>query len=100
MNRMGSKKILTLVDEETNINEYELLSAFAIDKFNSKYIIYTKNEHDENNNTIIYAGKIKMINNKEFLTNIDSDVEWTEIKRVMREMAKYSDDLESSELDD
>ena len=100
MNKMGSKKTLTLVDENTNISEYELLCAFESDKFNSKYIIYTKNEHDDNNNTIIYAGKIKMISNKEFLVNIDSDIEWAEVKRVMREMANYSDNLESSELND
>ena len=61
----------------------------------SQYIIYTKNEKDFSGNTIIYSGKVKVLDGKQFLENIDEGVEWEKLKSIMKAMAKYSLDGES-----
>ncbi len=87
---MGSEKLITLVNGIEDISEVELLCAFEIDEYDSKYMIYTKNEKDEEGHTIIYAGKIMDEDTKQYLINIDKDDEWNKIKVIMKEMAKYN----------
>lgn len=87
---MGNEKFITLVNGIEDISEVELLCAFEIEKFNSKYMIYTKNEKDNDGHTIIYAGKIISQNEKQYLMNIDDLEEWDQVKEIMKEMAKYS----------
>lgn len=85
---MGNKTI-TLVDGYKEI-EVELICAFKVQDLNEKYIIYTKNEKDRDNNTIIYAGKIMNKNNNQFLENISEGKEWNRLKNIMKTMSKYS----------
>ena len=85
-----SEKFITLVNGIEDICEVELLCAFEIEEFNSKYIIYTKDENDGLGHTIIYAGKIFEDNGKQYLVNIVDELEWTRIKEVMKEMAQYN----------
>lgn len=87
---MGNEKFITLVNGIEDISEVELLCAFEIEKFSSKYMIYTKNEKDNDGHTIIYAGKIISQNEKQYLMNIDDLEEWDQVKEIMKEMAKYS----------
>lgn len=93
---MGNMKLITIVSGMEDIVEVELLCAFESKKFDSKYIIYTKNEKDENKNTIIYAGKIEENGEKQYLMNID-DLEWEHIKEIMKYLAKYADEEVSHE---
>jgi uncharacterized protein YrzB (UPF0473 family) len=87
---MGNNKIITLVDGYREIGEVELICAFKIPEFFGKYIIYTKNEFDKDGNTIIYAGKVITIDNKQFIENINEGSEWERLKEIMKSMAKYS----------
>lgn len=87
---MGNKKIITLVDGYKEIGEVELICAFEVTEFNNKYIIYTKNEKDKDNNNIIYLGKISIKDNKQFIENIDDGNEWELLKNIMKTMSKYS----------
>lgn len=93
---MGNMKLITIVNGMEDIVEVELLCAFESKKFDSKYIIYTKNEKDENKNTIIYAGKIVENGEEQYLMNID-DLEWEHIKEIMKYLAKYADEEVSHE---
>lgn len=86
---MGNKNI-TLVDGYKEVGEVELICAFEIPELLGKYIIYTKNEKDKDGNTIIYAGKIVIKNNNQFLENISEGQEWTKLKDIMRTMSKHS----------
>lgn len=88
---MGNTKIISLINEAGESIDVELLCAFELEGYNGSYIIYTKNEKDENNNTIIYSGKIEKDGQKQFLTNIQHEDEWAKIKNVMREMTKFSE---------
>lgn len=89
---MGNGKLITLVNGREDFSEVELLCAFELEQFNSKYIIYTRNEKDKDGHTIIYSGKLILESDKQYLVNIEEGEEWEQIKDVMRQMAKYSFD--------
>lgn len=92
---MGNDKLITLKDGYNIVDDVELICAFEMDGFIGKYIIYTKNEKDVGGNTIIYSAKVKQIDGKQFLENIDEGTEWEKLKSVMKAMARYSLDGES-----
>ena len=87
---MGNSKIITLVDGYKEIGEVEVICAFEVPELNGKYIIYTKNEKDKEGNSIIYSGKIVMIDNKQFIENIAEGDEWEKLKAIMKSMSKHS----------
>ena len=87
---MGNKKIITLVDGYKELGEVELICAFKVPDFNSKYIIYSKNEKDKDGHTIIYLGKITTKDNKQFIENVEEELEWSSLKEIMKLMSKYS----------
>lgn len=87
---MGNKKTITLVDGYKEMGEVELICAFEVPELFSKYIIYTKNEHDKDGNTIIYSGKVVTFDNKQFLEDIQEGEEWHKLKNIMRTMARHS----------
>ena len=89
---MGQDKIITLVNGQDESVEVELLCAFEMNDTNEEYIIYTKNELDDDKHAIIYAGKIKKDNGREYLVNIDDDKEWQKVKEVLKEMARFSEE--------
>lgn len=94
---MRGDKLITLIDGKNNLVEVELICAFEISEFNSKYIIYTKNERDREGNTIIYSGKIIVKDDRKYLMAIDDENEWMKIKEIMREMAKYSLEVDNND---
>ena len=94
---MRGDKLITLIDGKNNLVEVELICAFEISEFNSKYIIYTKNERDREDNAIIYSGKITVKDDKKYLTATDDEKEWNRIKEIMREMAKYSLEVDNND---
>lgn len=88
---MDSGKQITLVNNLDQIEEVELVCSFKIPSNNQKYLIYTKNEKDQNGSVIIYIGKLESVDNKQHLIEIKSDSEWEMIKQIIREMIKYTD---------
>ena len=92
---MGNDKLITLKDGYNIVDDVELICAFEMDGFIGKYIIYTKNEKDVGGNTIIYSAKVKQIDGKQFLENIEEGTEWEILKNVMKAMARYSLDGEN-----
>lgn len=87
---MGNNKIITLVDGYKEVGDVELICAFKVPELSSKYIIYTKNEKDNEGNTIIYAGKITQKDNNQLIENINEGYEWDKLKNIMRAMSKHS----------
>lgn len=69
--------------------EVEPMVQFALTKFNKEYIIYTKNEVDENDNVTIYVSEVvKSDNGDTVLKGVETDEEWTAIKEVLKEVAR------------
>ncbi len=87
---MGNSRKVSLIDGYREVGEVELICAFEVEELSGKYIIYTKNEHDRDGNTIIYSGKIRKIENNQYIENIESGHEWEKLKSIMKLMAKYS----------
>ncbi len=87
---MGNEKIITLVDNYQEVGEVELICAFEVPELSGKYIIYTKNEKDSYDNTIIYSGKVITINGNQYLENISEGKEWDKLKNIMKAMARHS----------
>jgi uncharacterized protein YrzB (UPF0473 family) len=82
------KKMITIVDSNGNREDVEVLVAFKMEDNNKEYVIYTKNEKDENGNTTIYASALEEVNGKKQLTGINTDEEWQKIKEIIKELAK------------
>lgn len=82
------KKIITIVNENGIKEEVEVLIAFKMEANNKEYVIYTKNEKDENGNTTIYASALEQVDGKKQLTGIKTDEEWQKIKEIIKELAK------------
>ena len=87
---MGNGKMINLIDGYKELGEVEMICAFEVPELNGKYIIYTKNEHDKEGNTIIYCGKIKTVDNKQFIESLSEGKEWNKLKNIMKSMSKHS----------
>ena len=74
------KKILKITDENGNISEYEILSAFIWMKTKKNYIIYTDNTYDVDNNLNIYAS-IYYPNEPNKLDSIETEEEWHQVEK-------------------
>lgn len=86
---MGNEKYIMLINEKDKTNNYEieLLCSFLYE--NNKYIIYSKNEKDFNENNIIYPAKIIEKEGKEFIRELTEE-EYNTIKNIIKIMINYS----------
>ena len=87
---MGSNKIITLMNENKEVDNVEVVCAFEVPELFGKYIIYTKNEKDKGGNTIIYSGKISTKGRKQYIENISEGSEWEELVSIMKAISRYS----------
>lgn len=85
---MEEKKMITLTLENGTKEEVELLLSFKFNDNNKEYIIYTKNETDENGNVTIYVSGVTRVMDEITLNTISDDSEWSRIKDLLRELSK------------
>ena len=89
---MEEKKIISIVDENGAIDEAEELLRLELSEFNKKYIIYTKNETDENN----YISELYKENDNSSdveLRAIETDQEWDKLKEILKEISKSEEQI-------
>ena len=86
MNDKKNIMITTLPDGSEE--EVEVLLAFKFNDNNKEYVIYTKNEVDDNGNVTIYISNVVKNGDNVSLTTVADDSEWTRIKNVLRELSK------------
>ena len=86
MNNEKSIMITTLPDGTKE--EVEVLLAFKFNDNNKEYVIYTKNEVDDNGNVTIYISNVTRAGGNVTLSTVSDDNEWTRIKNVLRELSK------------
>lgn len=82
------KKIMSIVLEDGTVEEVEVLLSFQFDDTKKEYVVYTKNETDENGNVTIYVASVVRGDDGTRLGNVDTDEEWSRIKDVLRELSK------------
>lgn len=93
---MEEKKIISIVDENAAIDEAEELLRLELSEFNKKYIIYTKNETDDNNNVTIYISELYKENENSSdveLRAIETDQEWDKLKEILKEISKSDEQV-------
>ena len=82
------KKMMSIVAEDGSIEEVEVILAFEFKDNKKEYVIYTKNEKDENGNVTVYVSNIDRSSGEPKLVGIDDEEEWNRIKDVLRELSK------------
>ena len=83
------KKMMSIVLEDGSIDEVEVLLSFKFTDTGTEYMVYTKNETDDNGNVSIYVASVDR--SEEWdpkLGSVDSEDEWTRIKNVLKELSK------------
>lgn len=82
------KKMLTIVAEDGSTEEVEIILAFEFKDTGKEYVIYTKNERDENDNVTVYVSHVDRSGMEPKLVGIDDEEEWSRVKDVLRELSK------------
>ena len=87
---MNNRK-LTIIKEDGTEEEVELIISFEFNDTGKEYVVYTRNEVDENGNTTLYVSSLDRSGGIPQMRGIPSDEEWAKIKDVLRELAKKGD---------
>lgn len=80
--------MITIYSEDGTEEQVEVIVAFKFKDTEQEYIVYTKNETDENGNITIYVSKVNDVDGESKLSGIDDEEEWGRVKEVLRELAK------------
>ncbi len=87
-NQELEKKMMSIIAEDGSTEEVEVILAFEFKDNKKEYVIYTKNEKDENGNVTVYVSNIDRSSGEPKLVGIDDEEEWNRIKDVLRELSK------------
>ncbi len=82
------RKMMSIISDNGSIEEVEVILAFQFKDNKKEYVVYTRNETDENGNVTVYVSNVSRENDSPKLLGVDSDEEWSRIKDVLRELAK------------
>lgn len=86
------KRIMAITNEDGEIEEVEVILAFEFKDNKKEYVVYTKNEKDENGNVTVYVSNVDRSGDEPQLLGVDSESEWNRIKDVLRELSKPEED--------
>lgn len=87
-NQEVEKKIMSIVAEDGSIEEVEVILAFEFKDTQKEYVIYTKNEKDENDNITVYVSHVDRSTGEPKLLGVEDEEEWNRVKDVLRELSK------------
>ncbi len=82
------KKVMSIINEKGETEEVEIIIAFEFKDNKKEYVVYTKNEKDDNGNVTVYVSNVDRSGGEPELLGIDSESEWNRIKDVLRELSK------------
>lgn len=82
------KEMMTIINNEGETEEVEVVLNFEFKDNQKEYIVYTKNEKDENGNVTVYVSNVNRESGEPQLLSVETDEEWTRIKNVLRELSK------------
>lgn len=83
-----NKKILTINKLDGTTEEVEEVISFEFNDTKKRYVVYTKNEVDQNGNVTIYVTEVVKDENGTRFLGVETDEEWARIKDVLRKLAK------------
>lgn len=82
------KTTLSIIGEDGSIDEVEVVIAFEFKDTKKEYVVYTKNEKDENGNVTVYVSYVDRSGETPRLYGIDDEDEWNRVKDVLRKLSK------------
>lgn len=87
-NAEREKKIMSIISVDGTKEDVEVIIAFEFKDTKKEYVVYTKNEKDENGNVTVYVSNVDRSSGEAKLLGVESESEWKRIKDVLRELAK------------
>lgn len=87
-NQEVEKKMMSIVAEDGSVEEVEVILAFEFKDTKKEYVIYTKNEKDDNDNITVYVSHVDRSTDEPKLLGVEDEEEWSRIKDVLRELSK------------
>ena len=87
-NQEVEKRMMSIVAEDGSVEEVEVILAFEFKKKKKEYVVYTKNERDENENVTVYVSNVDRSSGEPKLLGVEDEEEWTRVKGVLRELSK------------
>ena len=88
VDKQNEKKVMSIVSNDGAIEDVEVILAFEFKDTNKEYVVYTKNEKDENENVTVYVSNVDRSSGSPKLMGIEEDEEWNRVKDVLRELSK------------
>ena len=88
VDKQNEKKVMSIVSNDGAIEDVEVILAFEFKDNNKEYVVYTKNEKDENGNVTVYVSNIDRSGDEPKLVGVENENEWNKIKYVLRELSK------------
>ena len=85
---MEEKRILTITKTDGSKEQVEEVISFEFNDTKKRYVVYTKNEKDENGNVTIYVTRIVSDGNGNRFLGVENDDEWNRIKAALRALIK------------
>ena len=82
------KVMMSIIQEDGSIDEVEVVTAFEFKDTKKEYVVYTKNEKDENGNVTVYVSRVDRSGDTPRLYGIDDEDEWNRVKDVLRKLSK------------
>ena len=93
---MEEKTKFTVLDENGNEVECEVLFTFDSEETNKSYIVYTDNTTDEEGNTKVYASIFNPNDEKTELIPIETDREWKIIETILETIQEEKNNQENN----
>ena len=87
-NKEIEKKMMSIIAEDGSTEEVEVILAFEFKDTKNEYVIYTKNEKDENDNITVYVSNVDRSSGEPKLMGVEDEEEWNRVKDVLRELSK------------
>ena len=87
-NAEREKKIMSIISVDGTKEDVEVIIAFEFKDTKKEYVVYTKDEKDENGNVTVYVSNVDRSSDEAKLLGVESESEWKRIKGVLRELAK------------
>ena len=88
MDSVTENKTMTIVKEDGTREDVSVVLAFEFKDTGKEYVVYTKNEKDENENVTVYVSNVDRSSGEPKLLGIDEETEWNRVKDVLRELSK------------
>ena len=79
---------MTITKTDGSKEQVEEVISFEFNDTKKRYVVYTKNEKDENGNVTIYVTRIVSDKNGNRFLGVENDDEWNRIKAALRALIK------------